>query len=188
MSTTPNGLTGLSADTGTPRWLTTLISALLVVIPSVLAIWKPNGSFSSASAQALIVGIGVAAAGLVHLARLVAENGLKKAGIAKTITEEESWIKANWSDLTGTFTAAKVAVDTIPGVPTKLAEVSALAEDTKARVDAIPPTDLTALKALALTAISEQLNGSKIMVTNPDGSMSTVTIPAVAISTPEAPA
>jgi hypothetical protein len=179
MSTTPNGLTSLSADTGTPSWITNLVTFLLVAVPVALSVWKPNGSFTSANTQAVIVGLGVLAAGLVHLVKLLSENGLKKAGIAKTITEEESWVKANFADLTGTFTAAKAAVATIPGLPAHLAQVDTAVADVKGRLDAIPPTDAAALKALALTGFSEFLDGAQLSTSG-----GFVTVPKVAISTP----
>lgn len=149
MSTTPNGVTDLTPDTGTSSWVTHAVSLLLVAVPTALAVWKPNGAFTSATAQAVIVAAGVLAAGVVHLVKLVSENGLTKAGIEKTVSEEEQWVKANYTDLQETFNGAKQALAAVPGLPERLSGVEALAHQVEAKVDAVPAPEKVSIEQLA---------------------------------------
>jgi len=149
MSTTPNQVTELTPDTATPTWVTHTVSLLLVAVPVVLSVWKPNGAFTSTTAQAVIVAAGVLAAGVVHLVKLVCENGLSKAGLEKTVSEEEAWVKANYADLQQTFGNAQKALASVPGLPERLSGVETLAHTVEAKVDSIPAPEKVSIEQLA---------------------------------------
>lgn len=149
MSTTPNGVTQLTPDTKTPTWVTHAVSLLLVAVPVALSVWKPNGAFTSTAAQAVIVAAGVLAAGVVHLVKLVCDNGLSKAALEKTVSEEEQWVKANYTDLQQTFTGAQKALAAVPGLPERLSGVEALAHQVEAKVEAIPAPEKVSIEQLA---------------------------------------
>lgn len=54
-----------------PVWLNNLIKVALAAVPIILAVWDPNKAFNSTTADAIIVGAGVAAAAMVHVIELI---------------------------------------------------------------------------------------------------------------------
>lgn len=164
MSTTPNGVTALTPDTHTPPMLTHIVTVLLVAVPIVLSVWKPNGSFNSTTAQAVIVAVGVFFAGLLHLAMVLSKNRLTRAGLEKSFCEEEQWVKANWSTLQLTFVGAQKALNNVPNLPERLAGVEAATQSVKADVEAVkgqidqlPKSQQVSIEHLA-TELAKQLN------------------------------
>lgn len=118
-----------SLPTNTPAWLNNLIKVLLVAVPIVLAIWQPNGNFSSATAQAWIITGGVLLAGLLHIVEYIVTNirqhGLSIATITATESEAAAYIKANLPD----FQAAWQNVEhVLASVPTHGPAINSLTE------------------------------------------------------------
>jgi hypothetical protein len=141
----------LTADTKTPAWLSHALTLLIPVVAGLIAIFRPGDVVNTPSAQAVLMLGALVMAGVIHVALLAKENGLTKAGLAKTITEEEAWIRSNYGVLRSTFEAAKPALDLIPGVPAALATAQADLEQVKATVAGIP--------AVQKQAVLETLSG-----------------------------
>ncbi|MCU4184037.1 hypothetical protein K6U06_06670 [Acidiferrimicrobium sp. IK] len=135
----------LTADTGTPTWLTHALTVLLPVVAVVLAVWQPGNVKLSAASQAAVIVGGLVLAAALHAVHLITRNGLSKAGLTKTITEEEQWVKANIDTLKSVATQAKPLLDSIPGGPAALATMQSDLADVKARVGQVPQTDRAAI-------------------------------------------
>lgn len=104
------------------------VKLFVVVVPTVLAIWKPSSTFKSADAQAILVVGGFFTAGLIHLVEIAVENfskyGLSKAAIEKTYDEDSLWVKQNAASLKASWATAQSALDKIPGVPGALTDLT----------------------------------------------------------------
>lgn len=132
-----------------PTWLPKAVSAAVAAVAIVLAVWHPHHFADTAAAQAAVTLAGLVVAGLIFAVHLIGENGLSRAGIEKDLSEEEAWVKANYAALRSTFEAAKPALDSIPSVPAGLSAVTADVAELKAKVEAIPASQIQAF----LTAV-----------------------------------
>ena len=104
----------VTPDTGTPDFITHAATVLLVVVPLALAWWHPHKVIPTGAAQAAVIIAGIVAAGLVHGVWLVQKNGLTKVGLAKTVSQEESWLRANWQTIRTEWAAAQPAIAALP--------------------------------------------------------------------------
>lgn len=132
--------------------LVTLIKAhfikfLIAGIPTALALWRPNHTFTSVSAQTVLVSGGFLLASLVHVVEIGVKNlkeyGLSKTALQKTYTEDEAWVKNNATAVRTAFSKTDAALDTIPGIPAIVAGLKSDVVDLRSRVPAI---DITAIE------------------------------------------
>jgi hypothetical protein len=155
-------LTDTDVPTDTSPLEVKIVALVLAIAGPVLAFVDPSGKFSTADAQVLItLGAWVIAAA-IYVGHLILRNGLSKAGIGKTLTEEEQWLKANAPALKATYEAAKPALDELPGVPAAQAAAEQEITSLKARFDALPPEqkiDLDEVAELTKTKLLATLAG-----------------------------
>lgn len=125
------------APAGTPSWLPKIVALLLALAGPGLAIGDPGNKIPSGAVSATIILGSFFIAAIVFTVHLVGENGLSKAGLERTVSEEEAWFKQNYAEIKSTFEAAKPALDQIPGVPAALADVQGKLDALNTRVPEI---------------------------------------------------
>jgi hypothetical protein len=164
--------------TNTPAWDSWLVKVLLIAVPTIFAIWKPDHTFNSASAQALIVGLGIAAAGLVHLVDVISQNlskyGFTKLALDNAFYQEDSWVHANMDDLKG----AAATLKTLPDVGKAVTDVQSRVTDVENKLQAIPAVDQVAIEAMIKKEIAALLGTPPTTVANVANTNTKVTPPA----------
>ena len=115
--------------------------------------WQPNHTLSTPTVQGVVLVAAFAVAGLIHITRLAHENGISAAGWAKTVGEEESWLKANLGDLKGLVAQVKAGAATTPEGVKLEADVATAAKKVTAAADKLSPEDRASLSA-ALAGIT----------------------------------
>ena len=179
MTTTPVPIASPPADTapssGEPSWLVKAIGVAVMVIPAVIAFVNPGGRLSAPSLVAAVTLGGLLVGAVIVLVDTIAKNGMSKAGLERTVSEEEAWFRANYATIRSTFEAAKPALDAIPGVPAALDAVTKDVADLKARAATVPSTDVSAIEGVVRQLVPQ------LVIPN------VLAAPAAAAAPPEAP-
>ena len=148
----------VTPDTGTPDIITHIVTALLPVISVILAWWHPHKLITTGSAQAAVIIAGILAAAVVHAVWLVQKNGLTKIGLAKTVSEEESWLKANWQTMRTEWAAAQPA---IAALPDGLATINQVTHDVDVLKMKVEAPEVRTLLPAARQAVGEYFQSLK---------------------------
>jgi hypothetical protein len=130
-----------------PAWESRLVKFLLVAVPTILAIWQPNRTFNTPQTQAAIIAAGVIAAAIVHLVDVISTNGITKAGLQKTVSEEVAWVESNF----GTIKSAAGVLATLPGLPNRLGGIETTVAQVKNDVSKAVGTANDAIAAATST-------------------------------------
>lgn len=144
----------LTPDTDEPSWLVHLIAVLVAAVPIALAVWQPGHVNLTSAAQATIIGIGLAGVAIFYAVRTLAKNGLSKAGLTKTVTEEEAWLHANATTIRNVFEQAKPALEALPAAQNLVDEAQLRLQETITKAGDTNLDNLqTAIKAALPTLV-----------------------------------
>lgn len=154
--------------TNTPKWVNNFVKFLLVAVPTVLAIWKPGHAFDTATAQAVIVSVGVFLAATVHIAEIVIDaikaHGLSRATLDRVYTSSQQWVADNISDIRISAYKLKQFLASVPVIQPLLASatgrlttVESDVSDLKARYATIPGVDQEAIAAIVRDELKKLL-------------------------------
>jgi len=144
------------------------VKFLLVAVPTVLAIWKPGHAFDTATAQAVIVSVGVFLAATVHIAEIVIDaikaHGLSRATLDRVYTSSQQWVADNISDIRISAYKLKQFLASVPVIQPLLASatgrlttVESDVSDLKARYATIPGVDQEAIAAIVRDELKKLL-------------------------------
>lgn len=126
----------MATTSGTPAWIATAETLLFPAVGLLAARFWPH--LSSAAAQAVVILAGLVVGGIVRGARVVSENGISKAGIVKSVSDEEAWIKGNAPAIKAAYEAAVPAIDTIKGGAAAIAAAQSTLAAATAAVLSVP--------------------------------------------------
>jgi hypothetical protein len=134
-----------------PWWLLKAFS-LVPLVGAVITYFDPDNKIQPGAVQAAVILGLVLFTAVIVLVDEILKNGMSKAGLAKTVTEEEAWIKDNYAEIRSTFEAAKPALDALPGVPAALAAAQGEVSNLARRFDSLPPAQQFDLDQVATLA------------------------------------
>lgn len=157
--------------------VTTLEAALFPLVGLLTARYYPH--LSSSAAQALVILAGLVAGGIVRAVRIVSENGITAAGLSKSVSEEEAWVKANAPAIKASYDAAVPALEAVKG---GAAAVTAAQTDLAAAVklyDTVP-----AAQREAAIAVLREFLPTLIPATSADAAASVVPAERLAVAVP----
>lgn len=126
----------MATTSGTPAWVATAETLLFPIVGLLAARFCPH--LSSAAAQAVVILAGLVAGGIIRAVRVVSENGISKAGIVKSVSDEEAWIKANAPAIKGAYQAFAPLLDQVQGGAAAIADAKKVLSDATAAVQSVP--------------------------------------------------
>jgi hypothetical protein len=153
---TTSDLSDLLADLskiGPPPWVSYALTFGLPLVGSAMATVDPAHTIPTPDAKALVIVAGFVLGVAAHLIGVLRANGLTKAGLQRTWTDEEQWLRTEAPAIKDVYERGKVALDAIPGVPQALAAVQAKLAELEKMYDGLP----AAQRDAALAAVHDVL-------------------------------
>lgn len=137
---------------GTPPVLVHLVALVLVIVGPVLAFTDPSGKISTGAAQAAVIIVFVAIAGLIFLTRIIIEGVHQHGWNMKTLdwvwSQSQQVLDQDIQEFKQLWPQAKPAVTAMPGMQGTLESLTATVNDIRARATAATsPADNAAIVA-----------------------------------------